>query len=297
MAYETEVVKTGNLKDDDIIIAFMGPTGCGKSQIIDLLTGQLGKRAGDALQPCTRDVTASRILNHEKYGRHIVLVDTPGFDDVERSDKQILEMISNWLLKTYKRKLTLAGVIYLHRVNDIRMSEAPHRNLRMFGELSGNKSAKKVILATTMWDKVSETEGEKREVALKERYWNVMIHHGAIVERFLNTRESAWAVINRLVERERNKSALLLQEELVDLKKRLIETNAGKALYLDLQVLIEKQNRSICSVEQAKESENDPEAEIDLQALQKILQDADNLKIPLGRRFALFVKSLSQGRK
>jgi hypothetical protein len=167
----------------------------------------------------------------------------------------------------------------------------------MFGELSGNKSAKKVILATTMWDKVSETEGEKREVALKERYWNVMIHHGAIVERFLNTRESAWAVINRLVERERNKSALLLQEELVDLKKRLIETNAGKALYLDLQVLIEKQNRSICSVEQAKESENDPEAEIDLQALQKILQDADNLKIPLGRRFALFVKSLSQGRK
>jgi hypothetical protein len=169
----------------------------------------------------------------------------------------------------------------------------------MFGELSGNKSAKKVILATTMWDKVSEAEGEKREAALKERYWNVMIHHGAVVERFLNTSESAWAVINSLVERERNKSALLLQEELVDLKRRLLETNAGKALYLDLQVLIEKQNKTIQLDAPQAESKNgpEPEVEIDMQAFHKILQEAENLKIPLGKRFARFVMSLGQAKK
>ena len=70
-------------------------------KVIDLLTGQPGKRAGDALQSCTRNVTAFRVLNHEKYGRRIVLVDTPGFDDVERSDMEVLEMISTWLLKTF----------------------------------------------------------------------------------------------------------------------------------------------------------------------------------------------------
>jgi hypothetical protein len=169
----------------------------------------------------------------------------------------------------------------------------------MFGELCGNKSAKKVILATTMWDKVSEAEGEKRETALKERYWNVMIHHGAVVERFLNTSESAWAVINRLVERERNKSALLLQEELVDLKKRLMRTNAGKALYLNLEFLVEKQNKTIQSIaEEAEDSKNGPEAERERQALQQkvdnILQEAEALNI--GQRIARFVNSLGQGR-
>ena len=206
-----------------------------------------------------------------------------------------LDHNSNNILQRYKRKLVLAGVIYLHRISDIRMSEAPHRNLRMFGELSGNKSAKKVVLATTMWDKVNDiSEGEKRETALKEKYWNVMLHHGAVVERFFNTPESAWAVINRLVERERNKSALLLQEELRDLGKRLNDTNAGKALYLDLQILVAKQNKTILSdVEKAEESKSGPEAEREMhilrQSVDKILQEAENLKNPLRRKVSHFL--------
>jgi predicted GTPase len=40
-------------------------------------------------------------LNHEQHGHHIVLVDTPGFDGAQRNDKQILQMISAWLLKTF----------------------------------------------------------------------------------------------------------------------------------------------------------------------------------------------------
>ena len=174
------------------------------------------------------------------------------------------------------------------------MSEAPHRNLRMFGELCGNKPAKKVVLATTMWDKVSEIEeGEKRENALKEKYWNVMLHHGAVVERFLNTPESAWAVINRLVEREKNKSALLLQEELLDLGKRLNDTNAAMALYLDLQTLVAKQNRTIQLGAEKPESKSGPEAEKEMQALRqsvdRMLQESETLKHPLRRKVANFI--------
>ena len=188
----------------------------------------------------------------------------------------------------------LAGVIYLHRISDLRMSEAPHRNLRVFGELSGNKSAKKVVLATTMWDKVNDTEGEKRENGLKEKYWNVMVHHGAVVERFFNTPESAWAVINRLIERERNKSALLIQEELRDLGKRLNDTNAGKELYLDLQILVAKQNKTIQSdVEKSEENKSGPEVEREMHALRqsvdKILQEAESLRHPLRRKVVDFL--------
>ena len=49
----------------------------------------------------TKDVGASRILDHERYGSRIVLVDTPGFDDKDRSDEQILQLIGSWLKKTY----------------------------------------------------------------------------------------------------------------------------------------------------------------------------------------------------
>ena len=91
----------------------MGPTGTGKSnvgrivrpffvfspslKIIDTLTNQPGRRAGAHLESCTTEVRAVRLFNHPIHGDSLVLVDTPGFDDTNKSDMQILEMISNWL--------------------------------------------------------------------------------------------------------------------------------------------------------------------------------------------------------
>ena len=97
----------------------MGPTGSGKSQvrlvlpdhpmfanlnilqkIIDTLTGQK-TRAGTSLKSVTDEVSAHRVLNHPTHRNKLVFVDTPGFDDTNKSDKQILEMISQWMTKTY----------------------------------------------------------------------------------------------------------------------------------------------------------------------------------------------------
>jgi len=69
-------------------------------KIIDTLTGQ-HIRAGNSLKSVTKDVDAFRVLNHEEYKDNLVLVDSPGFDDTTKSDKQTLETISNWLSKTY----------------------------------------------------------------------------------------------------------------------------------------------------------------------------------------------------
>jgi predicted GTPase len=66
-------------------------------KIIDTVTNQLGKRAGSRLESCTTEVRAIRLFNHPVYGDRLVLVDTPGFDDTDKSDLEILQMISNWL--------------------------------------------------------------------------------------------------------------------------------------------------------------------------------------------------------
>lgn len=58
------------------------------------------KRANDGLKSFTRDIRAVRVLHHVEFGDRLVLVDTPGFDDTERSDMEILDLIANWLKRT-----------------------------------------------------------------------------------------------------------------------------------------------------------------------------------------------------
>ena len=149
----------------------------------------------------------------------------------------------------YEKQILLSGVVYVHQINNSRMAAAPHRNLLMFAELTGPRSAKNVILVTTMWDKLIPEfdDGNEREKGLKEEYWNVMIYHGAAVERFLNTPDSAWGIIDNVVKRNRNdqKAVLLFQEEVIDQKKSLSATSAGIALSLDLDRLVERQNKAM----------------------------------------------------
>jgi hypothetical protein len=68
-------------------------------KIIDTLTNQPGNRAGSRLESCTTEVRAVRLFNHPVYGDRLVLVDTPGFDDTNKSDLEILQLVSSWLKK------------------------------------------------------------------------------------------------------------------------------------------------------------------------------------------------------
>ena len=58
-------------------------------------------RSGSSLASCTKQIQAVRVYEHPKYANRLVLVDTPGFDDTHKSDMEILQMISDWLKKTY----------------------------------------------------------------------------------------------------------------------------------------------------------------------------------------------------
>ena len=108
---------------------------------------------------------------------------------IERSDNP---------LYSYKKKVHLSGLLWLHRISDRRMGETALKNIAMFEQLCGKSALANVVLVTTMWADVEEEIGRTREGQLKRLYWKAMISAGSQMMRFDNTPESAWAIIAQL---------------------------------------------------------------------------------------------------
>jgi exonuclease VII small subunit len=164
----------------------------------------------------------------------------------------------------------------------------------MFAKLCGDGAAKNVVLATTMWGNVKPEVGEKREDELKSKYWAGMLELGSQAMHFKDSPASAWNIIDTAIKSNEDPT-LLIQEELVDLKRRLSETEAGKALYKRLQKSLAEQKESIRKLrDQAQVEENEELAEeltAQYEAMQDILQTTfdqmSKMKIPLGRRLKM----------
>jgi hypothetical protein len=99
----------------------------------------------------------------------------------------------------------------------------------MLGMLCGSKAAKNAILVTTKWGMVLESVGQKREQELSEIHFQSMLNKASTMAQFRDTHESAWDVVDSIVERK-GVDALQIQRELVDFRKPLAETEAAKAL-------------------------------------------------------------------
>ncbi|CAI6093828.1 unnamed protein product [Clonostachys chloroleuca] len=210
----------------------MGVTGSGKSSFIARCSGQ-PVRIGHSLGACTStvDVYAYDISPDQT----VYLIDTPGFDDTNKSDTEVLSEIAAWLGESYKKRVLLNGIIYLHRITDIRMQGSAKKNLLMFRQLCGEDALKKVVLATTMWDKVPTEEGEQREKELidTQEFWGWMLQKGSSCSRHMNSEDSAKRIVQTLVGHEAP-AVTTLQIELIDEKLRLDQTSAGRALHTDL---------------------------------------------------------------
>jgi hypothetical protein len=142
--------------------------------------------------------------------------------------------------RSYKKEKLLSGILYLHRITDNRMAGTPLKNLRVFRKLCGRDALGKVYLTTTMWDEVDRNVGERRLDELKTDYWKAMVIQGAQIARCRSDDDSPKRIIQQILEKEAPSSVLLLQEEMVALKKELKETEAGKELYSQLEHLVEK---------------------------------------------------------
>ncbi|KAI9693202.1 MAG: hypothetical protein M1822_005198 [Bathelium mastoideum] len=211
----------------------MGVTGSGKSTFINLLAENEVK-IGHGLASCTVDVEICSFLQD---GRRIYIIDTPGFDDTNRSNTEVLKDVAFSLCQIYKKKVQLAGIIYLHRITDNRMSGSSVRNLTMFKKLCGETTFPQVVLATTMWSNLEGPDqtydiGIQRERQLieQEDWWGPMYARGSKVVRHTGERESALKIVNELVELYMPGGPVVLdiQREMVDNNVSLEDTAAGR---------------------------------------------------------------------
>lgn len=261
-----------------ITVALMGATGTGKSTFINLLSDSK-VAVGEGLKSCTSTVQISS--EFEISGVTFRLVDTPGFDDTHVSDADILEMIAKYLTDEYRKGLKLNGIIYMHRITDPRMGGISRRNFNMFRQLCGSDALQNVVIVTNMWKQVSQERGEAREEELRgPDFFKPVLDAGAKMVRHDDTCEGARRILEHFLPVESR--ALLIQEEIVDLKKTIPETSAYVELDRELAEIQEKHARELETVQnelaQARAA-NDPCTTRELEeACAQLKQDIERIK-------------------
>ncbi|KAI6123085.1 hypothetical protein EV401DRAFT_2261188 [Pisolithus croceorrhizus] len=262
-------------------IAVMGPTGSGKSTFINSLVppgSTSGTRVGHSLRSETNKIQPVELDNGN--GLSFKLVDTPGFDDSREgiTDIDVLSMIAAFIRQEEEHSM-LAGLIYMHRISDTRMGGTARRNLRVFHKLCGQDSLKNVVVVTTMWDKVTLEEGERRERELQssETLFKPLLDEGAVMCRHDGTPASALGIIDYLLRIQDHATTQIVHELLYD-QKTLENTAAGTEIQSELRAILQKHSADIKSLEEEMRSATTASAKDEIAVQKRELElSADKL--------------------
>ncbi|KAF8076626.1 P-loop containing nucleoside triphosphate hydrolase protein [Lyophyllum atratum] len=195
-----------SLRNTDIVILIAGITGAGRSQFINTLLGKNRMAVGHNLTSCTTQLDYAVICpipgSHHLPGRRLIVVDTPGFDNAEKNDTEMLRQFAAWLKSAFVNGVTLGGVIYLQDISRGGSSSmSPEAMSILRYSFSRSKGAfQRIILATTKWARVSPEEGRQREEELKATRWKTWIDNGSKVHQYRDTRDGAWDMVNILLD-------------------------------------------------------------------------------------------------
>ncbi len=160
--------------------------------------------------------------------RRVHLIDTPGFDDTDLKDADILGVIARYLVNSNPdQPIRLSGIIYLHRICDIRIGGTARKDIKLFRSLVGEDNMRNVALVTTMWGKVDGEQGQERERELisTSHFWGSMKRAGAKCDRYDDTRPDGLRIIRQLL---RNIPCSLQIQREMENGATLAETTAGK---------------------------------------------------------------------
>jgi len=150
----------------------------------------------------------------------------------------------------YKQGIKLAGVLYFHRISDVRMGGAPLKNFKMFRKLCGERALQNVVIVTNMWEEVKGQVGERREAELKGKdiFFKSVLENGARMARHKNTTSSAQDILRLIL--DNRPLPLCIQVELVDEHRCITETSAGEELNQELNTRIRKHREDIRALEE-----------------------------------------------
>lgn len=218
-------------------------------------------------------------------GSTALLIDTPGFDDTTRTDSDILTEIARTLSAQYKLGVQLKGIIYMHRITDVRFNRSSVKTFEILKKICGHEALKNVLLATSRWSETDEAIGADRERQLKEKFWAYMVDRGSNISRFHGDRNSAISLVSQLLVQDN--VVLQLQKELIDEGKNLNDTVAGAYVDDNLEKLKLQVKDELASIEKLKQDllENDRamkrQARLDWERESARLRELQNQQVSL----------------
>lgn len=173
------------------------------------------------------------------------------------------------------------------------MTGPVRENLRLLAKLLGSKTMPNVVMATTMWGKVSEAEGIARENELKSKFWNGMLADGSRVERFEDTHESAWRIIDGLAKNDPGVQDLPSNALLLNLNN----ARFGITLNEELEKVINDQKKATRGLRALMNGQNNKLALQELnrrkaereETIRRTATQLHQMKIPLTRKVRLFL--------
>jgi len=188
-------------------------------------------------------------------GRRVVLIHAPGFgdaapNDTAPNDTEVLNAIAAFLETSYKGGLTLAGVLYFHRAAGIRTDEIAKRNLNMFRKLCGDAPLKNVTIVLNAWGEVDPQKDNLHKAKLEsaEMLFKPIRDKHAKIVCYESAPSSAKAIADIRHVFDNNPLPLRIQKELVDEKKVISKTDAGKGLKDEIAASAEGRGGSVGGV-------------------------------------------------
>ena len=164
------------------------------------------------------------------------------------------------------REEPLSGIIYIHRISDNRFGGVAGRNFNMFRKLCGEPTLKNVVLVTNMWKEGSRDVNEAREGELSSKFFRPALDKGAQMARHYNTLQSAHGIVQKIM--ANHPAPLRIQWELVDRQKKIVDTEAGRAITQELDGQIKRHEAELKRVlddvmQAAKEKDEETKRELE----------------------------------
>ncbi|KAJ2915651.1 hypothetical protein MD484_g4773, partial [Candolleomyces efflorescens] len=126
-------------------------------------------------------------------------------------------------------------MIYLHNIANTRMGGTALNSYDLFRQMCGKDALNRVVLATTHWEGIDPEIGKEREEDLVNEFWAEALANGATYRRLQIPECDAGDIIEHILMNQFEPIAIQIQKGMVDQRKRVEQTRAGKMLKDTLQ--------------------------------------------------------------
>ena len=97
------------------------------------------------------DAGAAKVQFYQISETDVHLMKTPGFDDTNNSDREILETMAKARVDAFKDEAEIQGALNVRPVTKARMKGSGMKNLRMFKKVLGTRRMARCQLVITKW--------------------------------------------------------------------------------------------------------------------------------------------------